>query len=44
MVVAVAVAIGPDREGVAYALDGRQLEDLLARPRGALVATGECLT
>lgn len=43
-VVAVAVAIAPDREGVAYALDGSQLEDLLARPRGAPVQTGECLT
>jgi S1-C subfamily serine protease len=43
-VVAVAVAIAPDRDGVAYALDQAQLAELLSRPRSQAVATGECLT
>ena len=41
-VVAVAVAIAPDRDGVAYALDQSELAALLARPRGGSVGTGEC--
>ena len=43
-VVAVAVAIAPDRPGVAYALDQAQLVDLLARPRAGEVGTGECIS
>lgn len=41
-VVGVAVAIAPDRPGVAYALDERQLADLLAEPHPARVSTGAC--
>ncbi|HMV75566.1 MAG TPA: trypsin-like peptidase domain-containing protein, partial [Microthrixaceae bacterium] len=43
-VIAVAVAIAPDRDGVAYALDRSELDALLARPRGATVDTGECVS
>ena len=43
-VVAVAVAIAPNREGVAYALDQEQLAALLARAPRDPVPTGECLT
>jgi S1-C subfamily serine protease len=42
-VIGVAVAIAPDRPGVAYALDEQQLAKLLARPRGVAVSTGPCL-
>lgn len=43
-VVAVAVAIAPDRPGVAYALEQGQLAELLAQPRGGEVGTGECIS
>lgn len=42
-VIAVAVAISPDRDGVAYALDQSELSALLERPRGETVDTGECV-
>lgn len=41
-VVAVAVAIAPDRHGVAYALDEGQLATMLDRPHPARVTTGTC--
>ena len=41
-VIAVAVAISQDRPQVAYALDQRQLADLLSKPHGSAVATGPC--
>ncbi|UDY36399.1 MarP family serine protease [Dermatobacter hominis] len=43
-VVAVAVAIAPDRDGVAYALEQEQLRALLAGGAQEPVPTGECLT
>jgi uncharacterized membrane protein required for colicin V production len=43
-VVALAVAIAPDRDGVAYALDHEQVQALLTRVSGDVVSTGECLT
>jgi S1-C subfamily serine protease len=42
-VIGVAVAIAPDRPGVAYALDEGQLRTLLAGPHGRRVDTGPCL-
>lgn len=42
-VIGVAVAIAPDRPGVAYALDERQLQRLVAAPRAEAVSTGPCL-
>lgn len=41
-VVAVAVAVAPDRRGVAYALDESQLAALLAAPHPSEVSTGSC--
>lgn len=41
-VIGVAVAVAPDRKGVAYALDAGQLEDLLSQPHPGRVATGAC--
>lgn len=41
-VVAVAVAVAPDRPDVAYALTAGELDRLLARGTGGPVATGEC--
>ncbi len=42
-VIGVAVAIAPDREGVAYALDQAELPDLLASVAAGPVDTGPCL-
>lgn len=42
-VIGVAVAVAPDRSGVAYALDGAQLQPLLDGPRSTPVSTGPCL-
>lgn len=42
-VVAVAVAVSPDRDGVAYALDQSELSAVMARPRGNPVDTGGCV-
>ncbi len=42
-VIGVAVAIAPDRPGVAYALDEAQLRRLLGAPHAAPVGTGPCL-
>jgi uncharacterized membrane protein required for colicin V production len=42
-VIGVAVAIAPDRPGVAYALDEQQLARLVAAGRGGPVSTGPCL-
>jgi len=42
-VIGVAVAIAPDRVGVAYALSSAELEQLLQRGAGAAVSTGECV-
>jgi len=41
-VIAVAVAISPDRPHVAYALEQSQLRTLLDQPHTATVATGPC--
>lgn len=41
-VIAVAVAISPDRPQVAYALDQRQVTDILSKPHTATVTTGPC--
>ena len=43
-VVGVAFAIAPDQPGTAYALTTKVLQQVLAAPRGAPVATGGCLT
>lgn len=43
-VLGVAFAIAPDQPGTAYALTTKVLQQVLAAPRGAPVATGGCLT
>lgn len=43
-VVGVAFAIAPDRPGTAYAVTSKELNAVLARPRGGAVSTGPCLT
>lgn len=43
-VVGIAFAIAPDRPGTSYALTSTELRADLARPRGAAVSTGDCLT
>jgi len=42
-VIGVAVAIAPDKPGVAYALSSTELVDLLQQGRGAAVSTGNCV-
>lgn len=43
VVVGVAFAIAPDRQGTAYALTTKELNAVLARPRNSEAATGACL-
>jgi len=43
-VVGVAFAIAPDRPGTAYALTTKELNPVLAQPRGAAVSTGPCIS
>lgn len=42
-VVGVAVAIAPDKPGVAYALSATELSQLLQQGTGAAVSTGGCV-
>ena len=41
-VVGMAFAIAPDRDGVAYALPGQRLTEVLAAPIAAGTSTGAC--